>query len=332
MKQSLTKSWWLAVVLFCAAPVVVFAQKDKDAKEKEMQTIVITRNGNIDQKTVIEINGDKVTVNGKDAKGNKDVHVNVNTIKGLDGEGFRVFNRTPGAQAWNFNMDKDHMSFFNEDSNRAMLGITTMDTNGSNKEGAEVASVNDNSAADKAGLKKGDVLVKIGDKKIESAEDVTTAVRAQKPGDKVEIKYLRDGKEQKTTAELQNWKGINLNLAQIPRMTQTLRGMNLDNFENFPSVYMAGDRPKLGLSIQDTEDGNGVEVLEVEDESNAAKAGLKEGDIILSIDGKDVKGTEDVTRTLRSRDKYTFDFSIQRNGKTQKLEVKMPKKLKQVDL
>jgi serine protease Do len=98
------------------------------------------------------------------------------------------------------------------------------------------------------------------------------------------------------------------------------------------SFYSMG-RPRLGLSIQDDEDGKGAKVLDVDDESAAAKAGLKKGDIITGIDDKVVKGTDDVTRTMRdNRDKYTFSFKILREGKAQTLEVKMQRRLKTAEL
>jgi serine protease Do len=332
MKQILVKRLLVAGVALLTVPSVTLAQKEKskDKEEKEMQTIVITRNGNTDEKTVIEIDGDKVKVNGKDAKDNKDVHVNVNTIKGMNGR-MRMYNRTPGATAWNFDMDGDQLSLFSEDENRAMLGVVT---EGDDK-GAEIQSVTKESAAEKAGLKKGDIITKIGDKKIESTDDVTEAIHAKKPGDKVAITYLRDGKTEKATAELGKWKGIRAVTA--PRVWSgnipTPPNIDLAPLEGFGGTYSFTGRPKLGLSIQDTDDGKGVKVLDVDDDSNAAKAGLKEGDIILSIDDKEVKGTDDVTKTLReSRDKYTFNFKIQRDGKTQTLEVKMPRKLKTADL
>lgn len=331
MKQIFVKRLLIAGMAFLTVPSVVLAQKEKEKdKKKEMQTIVITRDGNVEGKTVIEIDGDKVKVDGKDAKDNKDVHVNVNTIKGLNSNVYRLRGYTPGGGAWNLNTDNDAISLFNEDSNRAMLGVTTE----GNDKGAEVQSVTKESAAEKAGLKKGDVLTKIGDKKIETTDDVTTAIHDRKPGDKVTITYLRDGKEQKATAELGKWKGIRVAVA--PRVwSQGVTPPNIDMapFENFGGVYMSGGRPKLGLSIQDTDEGKGVKVLDVDDESNAAKAGLKEDDIILSIDDKEIKSTDDVTRLLReNRDKYTYNFKIQRNGKTQNIEVKMPRKLKTADL
>jgi len=91
--------------------------------------------------------------------------------------------------------------------------------------------------------------------------------------------------------------------------------------------------PRLGLSIQDTDDGKGVKVLDVDDDTNAAKAGLKEGDIITRINDKDVNSTDEVTRIVKeNKTKPSMQFQVLRNGKTQTLEVKTPRKLKSADL
>jgi len=91
MKEAIVKRLFIAGIALLTVPSV-FAQKEKEKSKEDkvesnqkMQTIVITRNGNTDQKTTIEIDGDKVKVNGKDAKDNQDVHVNVNTIVGGPG-------------------------------------------------------------------------------------------------------------------------------------------------------------------------------------------------------------------------------------------------------
>ena len=276
---------------------------------------------------VIEVQGDKVTVNGKDVKDLKDASVNVNTIKGSSIHRYR-----PGqglGETWSMNWnDDDRMSLFSEDENRAMLGVVT---EGSDK-GAEIQSVSKESAAEKAGLKKGDILKQIGDKKIETTDDVTTAVRSHKPGDKVNITYSRDGKEHKVTAELGKWKGIRMNAVAAPRIMESFQGMPAEPFV-YRNGYALGGRPKLGLSIQDTDDGIGVKVLEVDEESNAAKAGLKKDDVIVGIDDHEIKGTEDVTNIFRSqKEKYNFNFKVKRDGKTQNIELKFPKKLKTADL
>jgi serine protease Do len=333
MKQVIMKRLFIAGIALLTVPSV-FAQKEKEDKDKsrKMQTIVITRNGNVDEKTTIEIDGDKVKVNGKDAKDSKDVQVNVNTIAMADGK-MRMFNRTPGASGWNFNMDGDKMSFFSEDENRAMLGVVTE----GNDRGAEIQSISKESAAEKAGLKKGDIITKVGDKKIESSDDVTEAIRSHKPGDKVSITYLREGKQQTATVELTKWKGVRMNAVSIPQLQgleRQMEGMNQQWHMQGDGVYgLSFGRPRLGMSIQDTDDGVGVKVLDVDDESAADKAGIKEGDIILGVDDTDVKGTDDVVRATRGRaDGTSYKFKVKRGGSTQTIEVKFPKKLKTADL
>ena len=61
---------------------------------------------------------------------------------------------------------------------------------------ALLTSVFTNTFAQENCVKEGDIITKIGDKKIEDADDLTDAVQSHKPGDKVTVTYLRDGKEQ----------------------------------------------------------------------------------------------------------------------------------------
>lgn len=338
MKQVFMKRLLIAGIALLTIPAFTLAQKEKDKEEKEskdkknVQTIVITRSGDKDEKVVVEVEGDKVKVNGKDVKDLKDVNVNVSTST-WGGKGAYVFNGQGFDHMWN-----DHdgaFSLFSEDANRAMLGVTTE----GDDRGAEVLSVTKESAAEKAGLKKGDIITMIDSKKIESSDDVTEAIRAQKPGTKVSITYLRDGKQNKATAELGKWKGLEIN-----RITGRIENLDIpwkQNFEpvkpltfDFNGTYgYAFGRPRLGLSVQDTDDGVGVKVLEVDEESNAAKAGLQKDDVILSIDETEVKGTDDVIKaTKASKEKTSYKFRISRAGKTQTLDVKVPRRLKTADL
>ena len=97
--------------------------------------------------------------------------------------------------------------------------------------------------------------------------------------------------------------------------------------------YVRTNAPKLGLSVQDTDDGKGVKVLNVDHESNAAKAGLKENDVITEVDGKAVNSADEVAKIIReSKDKVSVMMKLQRSGKTQNVEVKIPRKLKTANL
>ena len=89
----------------------------------------------------------------------------------------------------------------------------------------------------------------------------------------------------------------------------------------------------MGLSVQDTDEGKGVKVIEVDEESNAAKAGVKEEDVITEVDGKAVNNTDDMVKLIReSKEKFSVMIKLQRSGKSQNIEVKMPKKIKTADL
>ena len=69
-------------------------------------------------------------------------------------------------------------------------------------DGLRLGQVVADSAASRAGLKDGDVLVRFGDRALDSFEDLLTALRDRHPGDTVGVIYLRDGLEHDTTATL----------------------------------------------------------------------------------------------------------------------------------
>src|SRR5688500_11702416 len=94
MKQAIKKFSFVILASVLSAPAVSFAQdKEKEKSDKkDSEQIIITRKANSDEKMVIELNGDKVTVNGKPVdKDNADVKVHRAKIKDVyayDGSGF----------------------------------------------------------------------------------------------------------------------------------------------------------------------------------------------------------------------------------------------------
>lgn len=343
MKQVM-KTIPLALLLATmATPSLLFAQeteKDKAKKKTEAEQIIITRKGDDKEKIVIEVQGDKVLVNGKeyDKDGADNIIIHRNKIKDVVslGRGGSV-NFWPGDRGGQYRALTGMIS-----SNKAMLGVTTEKTEG----GVEVKSITKESAAEKIGLKKGDIIKRIDETKIETPDDLSKVIGEKEPGAKVKVTYIRDKKESTATAELTKWKGVNT-FAFAPGM-EDFR-MNLEDLElehlmpriqAVPSVPRmrygygwSGGSPKLGLSVQDTEDGKGVKVLEADEEGNGAKAGIKEEDIITEVDGKAVNNADEIARIMReSKDKASVKFKIQRDGKSQILDVKIPKKLKTAEL
>ena len=322
-----------------------FAQDDKKEekeikdKKKETEQIIISRNTDSKEKTVIEINGDKITVNGKPIEDLKDGDVKVYRNKYKTMDGLNAYSmqraRVGGGQNFNWN-DNEGFNLFNDfDENRAMLGVVTEEVEG----GVKVTEITDESAAKKAGIKEGDVITKIDDAKIDDPDKLSEVVRKHKPGDKVSVTLLRDKKEQKVTAELGKWKGMraysfapgqNFKM-EMPDYKELLA----PKIQGIPrqGYSWSGGAPKLGLSVQDTDDGKGVKVIEVDEDSNAAKAGIKENDIITSFNDKEVNSADEVAKLVReSKDKPTISLKVKRDGKTQTIEVKMPRKLKTADL
>lgn len=351
MKPNWVKFFVMSLAISFLAPASLLAQKEEKEKvviekeikaKKDVQQIIITRKNEKDDKIVIEVNGDKVTVNGKSLDEfkdkNSDVNVRVQKFKEPD-----ALSWIPGmGNNWTFKGDGDNFRFFSDEANHVMLGVTTEKT----EAGVSIQDVTKESGAEKAGLQKGDVILKIDDKKINDPDELSKVIREHKPGDKVSVTYLRDKKEQKATAVLTKWKGINMFLSapnmkmdmgdfnwekEIPKV-QSVPRMKAPNGQNF-NWNWSGGSPKLGISVQDTDDAKGVKVLEVDDESNAAKAGIKKDDIITEVDGKTVNGTDEITKIIReSKDKNSVMIKLLRSGKTQNVEVKMPRKIKTADL
>src|SRR5215467_650256 len=336
MKRILPKLSVVALATLLIAPVVIHAQDEKDkdkdkSDKKDGEQIIITRKNADQGKVTVVIDGDKVTVNGKPIEELKDEDISVNRHKIRDGHSVMAYN-SPGG-AWSYNWNDNDMKMLYDDGNTAMLGVVTE----SEDEGLKITDITEGSGADKAGLKEDDIITKVDDKKVDDPDDLTKLIRSHKPGDKVNITYLRDKKEQKVTAELGKWKGSDFAL-NMPNMDFDMIAPKVGAHPKVkvaPGQYYSffDNRPKLGLSVQDTEDGKGVKVIDVDDEGNGQKAGVKENDIITAINDKEVNSADEVARIVReSREKPSIMLKIKRAGKIQNIEVRMPRKLKTADL
>jgi len=92
-------------------------------------------------------------------------------------------------------------------------------------------------------------------------------------------------------------------------------------------------KPRIGLQIQDVEEGTGVKVLDVDEETPAAKAGLLKDDVIIEANGKEVKGVDDLRLQLKElKEGDVLKIKYKRGSSTQSAEIKFPKHLKKADL
>jgi serine protease Do len=320
--------------------IVAFSQdgsdssKPKTDKIADNEEIIIKSKTGKDSKITLEIRDGQVTINGKPIDEFEDDDVSIkkrrNEFEGLDN--LRMIAphieqdlKSPfRGGTWNIDGEPEAMIEF--DSKSAFLGVTT---ESADKGGTEITEVVKGSAAEKTGLKKGDVITRIGDRKVDSQDDIVSALRHYKPQDKVTVTFRREGKEEKLTATLgqsdsHSFRSFNYSMPKIKDDSRIWR---------YGESYTMGTRPRLGIKAQDTEDGKGVKVLDVDDDSPADKAGIKEGDIITQFDGKEVNSAQTLgTLARENRTKYEFKVKLTRDGKEQDLEVKIPRKLKTEEL
>ncbi len=114
----------------------------------------------------------------------------------------------------------------------------------------------------------------------------------------------------------------------LPRLRATTPGA-----PGARTFYYSGNTPRLGLSIQDTDDGKGVEVINVDEDGNAAKAGIKEDDVITHVNDKEVNSADEISKLMKeNKDKVSVRMQVKRDGKTQNIEVRIPRKLKTANL
>jgi len=287
------------------------------------EEIIIRKNNDSDSKMVVVIDSNLITINGQplaDYKGD---------IRVLRRD--RLMNRNDE----NFLAEpRMNVKTFNINGSKAFLGVLTEKSD----KGALIKKVTKESAAEKAGLKEGDIITKVGDKLITTPEELAAAVKAYKPGDELKINYLRGGKkkEAKTTlgknnAMSFNWNGDENFLSGKNFNFKTPDLSRLDELRTFN--FFDRNQPKLGLKIQDTEDGNGVKILNVEEGSAAEKAGLKKDDLITELNGQKVNSVSEIREQLSSAENKTkYSIKAKRNNSDMNFDIQVPKKLNSADL
>ena len=230
--------------------------------------------------------------------------------------------------------------------NKAFLGVATK----ASSEGALIVDVNEGSPAAKAGLKEDDIITQVNKEKIEGPSDLYKVIGQYKADDKITIEYIREGKKNQKEIVLAKNKmdaieaspnnNFNNNVDVFKLEDDEMdkgfdkkfrRGFALPDFPNIDEIYVNTKKPKLGISIEDLEEGNGVKITMVNKYSPADKAGLKVGDIITSIDKHDVKEVNDIKWQYFEAGQ-TIKLSVNRNKENKIIEVKIPKKINSADL
>jgi serine protease Do len=213
------------------------------------------------------------------------------------------------------------------DGRGSQLGVTVSDLDAKEGAGVKVDEVSSNSAAEKAGLKAGDVVVEFDGERVRSARQFTRLIQETPDGRTVKIAVLRDGKRQTLDATPEarsfSWT-MDVDGDRIRREIE--RGMQ--NFpQRFPDMIPGirpGTRGRLGATVESlspqladyfgVKDG-GALVSSVTAGSAAEKAGLKAGDVITSVNGGRVRDAETLSREIGDATGTELSIGIVRDKK-----------------
>ena len=189
---------------------------------------------------------------------------------------------------------------------RAVLGISmgTVDKKKADEmkfssvSGVYINEVSKGSAADKAGLRKDDVIIAIDGQKITDASSVQAKVAGYHPGDSADIAYIRDGKTAHVTVVFQAAAATNGEVA-------------LDGTTEFYGAKLrAADSETLkALNLK-----SGVEIVSL-GSGKMADAGAREGSIIAYVNGKSVSKPEEVVALAKKAARAVYVEGIDRNGR-----------------
>ncbi len=170
---------------------------------------------------------------------------------------------------------------------RALLGISIYDVNAQVAEqfdlnilkGIYVNAVMEGKAADRAGIERGDVIIAIDNKPVNNVAQLQEQVAVKRPGDEVEVKFIRDGKEKFVIAKLRNEEG-SLDIVELASEYRVEGATFADVSDDLMD--------KLGI------DG-GVQIKELGD-GKWKDVRMKEGFIITGIDNEKIKNIRDLER------------------------------------
>lgn len=179
---------------------------------------------------------------------------------------------------------------------RGMLGVTirTMDGHLAKekdiklKQGVYVEKVSEGSAADKAGIKDGDIILSVDDKKVLTSPMLQGMIAEKRPGDKVDVTIIRDGKEKEISVVLENKKGSTKLKKKEHNEVLNILGAELENLDKEVAK-------KLDI------DG-GVKVTELYAGKLRRQTQMHDGFIITHIDGRKIKDVEDVMKALEDKE------------------------------
>jgi C-terminal processing protease CtpA/Prc len=255
-----------------------------------------------------------------------------------------------------------------QSSGTPWLGVTTQEITDELRDGLDyrgngviVNRVVADSPAERAGIRKGDVIVSFNSRAIDSPAELVDVVRAARVGQSVSISVVRDGARRSLSARLAEWpdemEGEELDAPapvapRAPKAPRTPTAPKApaaprshwfewdgDRFEfedgDHMTLLRGLGRGRLGVQIQDLNsglgealdvpNGKGVLVTEVLEDTPAERAGIKAGDVIVRVGDTTVDDIDDLRRALDDKE-GRVGITVMRRGVRRTVEATLDEK------
>ena len=136
------------------------------------------------------------------------------------------------------------------------------------EQGVYIGGVNENSAGKEAGLQEGDIIIAVDGRQVNNVAMLQEMVARKRPGDQVEVEYIRDGKTKKVTATLKNFSGdTNIIKREVPK-SYAFEGVQFEDLKE-------SQKEQLNIS--------GGAVIKMNGNEDWRRAGARNGFIITSV-------------------------------------------------
>ncbi|WP_235042087.1 DegQ family serine endoprotease [Vreelandella profundi] len=150
--------------------------------------------------------------------------------------------------------------------------------------GALIADLDPEGPAAQGGLQAGDVIIQVNGEEVERSSSLPRLIGRGEPGSEIALTLIRDGEEISQSVELGSWPDMEEQSDQAGSNNQVRLGV---------TVAEVGEEAREQLSIP-----GGVEVRQVEPDSVAADAGIRPGDVLVSVDHRSVSSSDELMKIV----------------------------------
>jgi serine protease Do len=171
--------------------------------------------------------------------------------------------------------------------------------------GALISDVTDDGPAARAGLVKGDIILEFNGEQVTSSRELRLKISQMAPGSPIRLKLFRDGKEREMTVKLGELPNEEKRASNDRESGGTLEGLTVDTLT-----------PEIARELNLPANTRGVVVIEAQDGSAAAGAGLRRGDVIQEVNRNTVNSAPEFARMIKQAGNQSVLLLVNRSGHT----------------